>query len=102
MDFNIDALLSYHYNMNASSSASTADDGIQATLENALQRIDPFIRFLTKATGKASVPFKTLVSVLPNTNNNAADNAALRTTSSSNNDNRNSELKILLTDLSLR
>jgi DEAD/DEAH box helicase domain-containing protein len=83
--------------MNASSSTSTADDDIQATLENALQRIDPFIRFLTKATGKASVPFKSLVSVLPN-----ANNAASRTTSSSNNDNRNGELQNLLIELAMR
>lgn len=45
----------------------------------ALERIDPFLRFLTKATGKTIVPFHMLSSVLPersfsgNENNNSAD-----------------------------
>eukprot|EP00985_Skeletonema_marinoi_P002384 scaffold995_cov82-Skeletonema_marinoi.AAC.2 len=50
---------------------STEDDNIAATLESALQRIDPFLRFLTKATGKVAVPLKSLESVLPK--NNAED-----------------------------
>jgi len=50
---------------------STDDDDIAATLESALQRIDPFLRFLTKATGKVAVPLKSLESVLPK--NNAED-----------------------------
>lgn len=44
---------------------ASADDDIAATLESALQRIDPFLRFLTKATGKVAVPLKSLESVLP-------------------------------------
>ncbi len=49
---------------------TTSTDDIAAKLESALQRIDPFLRFLTKATGKASVPFKSLESVVPKNNNN--------------------------------
>jgi len=71
---------------------TTSTDDIAAKLESALQRIDPFLRFLTKATGKASVPFKSLESVVPKNNNNldAAHN------------NNNNELKDFLTELSMR
>lgn len=76
--------------MNASAATSiTANDDVQATLENALQRIDPFIRFLTKATGKLSLPFKSLVSVLPNNKGNI-------------NECKNSELQNVLMELSMR
>lgn len=54
--------------------ASTNDDDIAATLESALQRIDPFLRFLTKATGKVAVPLKSLESVLPKNNGAIGDN----------------------------
>lgn len=68
----------------------TSTDDITATLESALQRIDPFLRFLTKATGKASVPLKSLESVLPK-NNNIDDTV-----------NKKNEIQGLLTELSIR
>lgn len=43
----------------------TSTEDTAAILESALQRIDPFLRFLTKATGKVAVPLKSLESVLP-------------------------------------
>ncbi|KAL9183498.1 hypothetical protein ACHAXT_004354 [Thalassiosira profunda] len=48
---------------------SPEQDGATPTsaLLPALERIDPFLRFLTKATGKASVPLKLLRQVLPKT-----------------------------------
>ena len=46
---------------------------IATTLESALQRIDPFLRFLTKATGKVSLPLKSLESVLPESIDNKLD-----------------------------
>ena len=67
--------------------ASTAvDDDTTA----ALQRIDPFLRFLTKATGKVAVPLKSLESVLPK-KNNIEENA-----------DNDSRLRLLLTELSIR
>ena len=65
--------------------ASAVDDTTAA-----LQRIDPFLRFLTKATGKVAVPLKSLESVLPK-NNNIEENA-----------DNDSRLRLLLTELSIR
>jgi DEAD/DEAH box helicase domain-containing protein len=44
------------------------DDSIRTTILSAMSRIDPFLRFLTKATGKTSVPLKMLCQVLPKSN----------------------------------
>ena len=40
-------------------------ESIHKTILLAMSRIDPFLRFLTKATGKTSVPLKMLSQVLP-------------------------------------
>jgi DEAD/DEAH box helicase domain-containing protein len=72
---------------------TSSTDDIAATLESALQRIDPFLRFLTKATGKASVPLKSLESVVPK-NNTSID--------ATENNNNNHQLKEFLTELSMR
>lgn len=46
---------------------STVDQSYEASaiLVSTMERIDPFLRFLTKATGKATVPLAMLQSVLP-------------------------------------
>lgn len=49
------------------------DESIQNTIILALSRIDPFLRFLTKATGKTSVPLKMLWQVLPESKPNATN-----------------------------
>ncbi|KAL7550627.1 hypothetical protein ACHAWF_013893 [Thalassiosira exigua] len=41
------------------------DESIQCKLLSAMAMIDPFLRFLTKSTGKTSVPLKLLQAVLP-------------------------------------
>jgi len=47
------------------------DETTQSIILPAMERIDPFLRFLTKATGKTSVPLKLLQQVLPKTNPDA-------------------------------
>ena len=44
----------------------------QTALVTAMEKIDPFLRFLTKATGKTSVPLKLLDKVLPKSKADAA------------------------------
>jgi DEAD/DEAH box helicase domain-containing protein len=56
----------------ASSNVASAQQNeaiIQETIISAMSRIDPFLRFLTKATGKTSVPLQMLRQVLPKLNN---------------------------------
>ena len=43
-------------------------ESIHKTILSTMSRIDPFLRFLTKATGKTSVPLKMLSQVLPKSN----------------------------------
>ena len=51
------------------SSTSTTHDKIISLFS----KIDPFLRFLTKATGKTSVPLKLLQQVLPKSNNDVSN-----------------------------
>ncbi|KAL7541610.1 hypothetical protein ACHAXR_013351 [Thalassiosira sp. AJA248-18] len=55
--------------MKTSTAPAPAETGTtQNTILPAMEKIDPFLRFLTKATGKTSVPLKLLQQVLPKTN----------------------------------
>ncbi len=47
------------------SSKKTQHESIHKTILSTMARIDPLLRFLTKATGKTSVPLKMLSQVLP-------------------------------------
>lgn len=58
-------------NMAASASSAASaqqNEAIQETIISAMSRIDPFLRFLTKATGKTAVPLQMLRQVLPKLN----------------------------------
>ena len=57
---------------------------MQNIIVPAMAKIDPFLRFLTKATGKTSVPIKLLQQVLPKSNDDATVDASA---SESGNDN---------------
>ena len=52
----------------ASVASAQQNEAIQETIISAMSRIDPFLRFLTKATGKTAVPLQMLRQVLPKLN----------------------------------
>jgi DEAD/DEAH box helicase domain-containing protein len=63
-------------NNNAASSnvaSAQQNEAIQETIISAMSRVDPFLRFLTKATGKTSVPLQMLRQVLPKLNEDGQD-----------------------------
>ena len=61
----------------AKSSSNDADESSTSMMHDKIislfSKIDPFLRFLTKATGKTSVPLKLLQQVLPKSNNDVSN-----------------------------
>ena len=61
----------------AKSSSNDADESSTSMMHDKIislfSKIDPFLRFLTKATGKTSVPLKLLQQVLPKSNHDVSN-----------------------------